>query len=91
MIKTPYIEKLGTRANFIEKKLLQHPRTKHFVRMLFQLKSVWQLKRANLKGVSYKDFFQAGKSVSGIAGIEPAGDIIARFAAAAAAEVKQAS
>jgi nitronate monooxygenase len=83
VINTPYIERLGLHANWLEKKLLQHPRTKHYMRMAYQLKSVWQLKRASLKGVAYKDFFQAGKSVHGIDEIESAGDIIQRFADAA--------
>jgi nitronate monooxygenase len=82
VIKTPYIESLGLSANWLEKKLLQNPRTKHYMRMAYQLKSVWQLKRASLKGKSYKDFFQAGKSVDGIDDIESAGDIVRRFGAA---------
>lgn len=83
VIKTPYIERLGLKANWIEKKLLQNRRTKHYMRMAYQLKSIWQLKRASLKGKTYKDFFQAGKSVHGIDEIEPAGAIIRRFAEAA--------
>lgn len=86
VIRTPYVDKLGLKANWLEKKLLQHPRTKHYMRMAYQLKSIWQLKRASLKGVNYKDFFQAGKSVEGIDDIESAGDVIRRFATAAAAE-----
>jgi nitronate monooxygenase len=81
VIKTPYIEALGLQANWLEKKLLQNSRTKHYMRMAYQLKSVWQLKRASLKGANYKDFFQAGKSVSGVHEIESAGDVVRRFAA----------
>jgi nitronate monooxygenase len=84
VIKTPYIEKIGTRANPVARRLLRHPRAKHYMRMFYSLKSVWQLKRASLQGMSYKDFFQAGKSVAGIDRIEPAGAIVERFAAAAA-------
>ena len=81
VIKTPYIEALGLEANWLEKKLLQNPRTKHYMRMAYQLKSVWQLKRASLKGANYKDFFQAGKSVEGVTQIEPVSDIVSRFRA----------
>ncbi len=84
VIATPYIRKIGTKANPIMRRLLRHPRTKHYARMYYSLKSVWQLKRASLKGMSYKDFFQAGKSVDGIGRIEPAGDIVRRFREAAA-------
>ncbi len=82
VIKTAYIEALGQHANWLEKKLLQNPRTKHYMRLAYQLKSVWQLKRASLKGANYKDFFQAGKSVSGVHEVEPVQVIMDRFAAA---------
>lgn len=82
VIKTPYIEALGLEANWLEKKLLQNRKTKHYMRLAYQLKSVWQLKRASLKGANYKDFFQAGKSVAGVSEIESAVDVVSRFAAA---------
>jgi nitronate monooxygenase len=83
VINTPYIARVGTRANPIMRRLLRHPKAKHYARMYYSLKSVWQLKRASLAGMSYKDYFQAGKSVETIEAIEPAGDIVRRFAAAA--------
>lgn len=66
VIKTKYIEKIGTKANFIAKYLLQHRRTKHWMRLFYTLQSLWYLKRASLEGGSYKDYWQAGKSVEGI-------------------------
>ncbi len=85
VIRTPYIERVGTEASFLMKRALRHPRLKHYARMYYSVKSVFELRRASLQGVSYKDFFQAGKSVGGIDAIEPAGEIVARFAAAAEA------
>jgi len=84
VINTPYIEELGLEANWLEKKLLQNRKTKHYMRMAYQLKSVWQLKRASLKGANYKDFFQAGKSVAGVAEVESAADVVRRFGEALA-------
>ncbi len=86
VIATPYVKKVGTKANPVMRRLLQHPRAKHYARMYYSLKSVWQLKRASLQGMNYKDYFQAGKSVDGIERVEPAGDIVRRFAATAAGE-----
>lgn len=40
------------------------------------------LRRASLEGVGYEDYFQAGKSVSGIDAIESAEDVVRRFAEA---------
>lgn len=73
----------GTRAGPLAKRLLRNPRTKHWMRLLYTLQSLWTLKRASLQGVNYKDFFQAGKSVEGIVQIQPVKDIVADFARAA--------
>lgn len=84
VIKTPYIEKIGTKAGWLAKKMLRHPRGKHYMRMLYTLKSIWQLKNASLKGMNYKDFFQAGKSVETIDEVISAADVVRNFAKAAA-------
>ncbi len=53
------------------------------MRMFYTVKSIWQLKEASLKGIGYKDFFQAGKSVSSIESVESVETVIQRYAAAA--------
>jgi nitronate monooxygenase len=83
VIKTPYVEKVGLHASPLMKRALRHPRLKHYARMYYSVKSIFELRRASLQGVSYRDFFQAGKSVGGIEAIERAGDIVEQFAAAA--------
>lgn len=82
VIKTPYIEKTGTRAGPITRRMLRHPKLKHYARMYFTVRSIVQLKKASLQGSGYRDYWQAGRSVDGIDAIEPAGDIVRRFAAA---------
>jgi len=37
------------------------------------------MKKSNLKGLSTKDYYQAGKSVSGISEIEDAGAIVEKL------------
>jgi nitronate monooxygenase len=49
------------------------------MRTLYALKSIWQLKRSSLDETGAKDYWQAGKSVSGIHDLEPAGAIVKRF------------
>ena len=83
VINSPYIQRVGTKAGPIAKRLLRHPKAKHYMRMFYSLKSIWQLKSASLQGMNYKDYFQAGKSVGGIHQVEPAGDIVKRYANAA--------
>jgi nitronate monooxygenase len=83
VIKTPYIEKVGTKAGWLAQKLLKHPKGKHYIRMFYTLKSIFQLRKASLKGMNYKDFFQAGKSVRGIKNIESVETIVQRYKTAA--------
>jgi nitronate monooxygenase len=85
VIRTPYVERVGLRAGRLARWLLRHRRSKHWVRTFYSLRSVWQLKRASLRGISYRDYFQAGKSVAGIERVEPAGDVVRRFATTARA------
>jgi nitronate monooxygenase len=85
VIRTPYVERVGTRAGPIARWLLRHRRTKHFMRLIYAVRSAWALKRSLMDGGSSRDYWQAGQSVAGIDRIEPAGEIVRRFAAAAAA------
>ncbi len=84
VIETPYIRRMGTRAGPIARWMLRGHRRKHWMRTLYALKALWQLKRASLDESGEKDYWQAGKSVAGIDSIEPAGEIVRRFARAAA-------
>ena len=87
IINTPFIKRTGTRAGPLARWLLRRPRTKHFMRTLYSLQSIWKLKRAALQGINYRGIYQAGKSVSGIGSIRPAADIVAEFAAVLRQEV----
>lgn len=85
VIRTPYVERVGTRAGPLARWMLRGRRTKHFMRTLFALQSVWRLKRSSLRGavMTSKDYWQAGRSVATITSIDHAADIVQRFAAAA--------
>ncbi|MCB9756080.1 MAG: nitronate monooxygenase [Myxococcales bacterium] len=79
IINTPYVQKIGTKAGPLARMMLRGRRTKHWMRALYSVQSIWTLKRANLRGAAYQEYFQAGKSVDGIHDIERAGDIVRRF------------
>ncbi|MFO0712153.1 MAG: nitronate monooxygenase [Sandaracinus sp.] len=85
VIATPYVKAVGTKAGRLAKRLLRHPRGKHWMRTLYTLRSAWQLRRASLEGSGYQQYFQAGQSVEGVERVEPAGEVVRRFAAAARA------
>lgn len=79
VIETPYIKRVGTKAGPIAKWLLKGKKTKHWMRMIYSLQSIWLLKKASLKGMNYKDYFQAGKSVEGIHAVKSVTEIIAEY------------
>jgi len=83
VIKTPYIERMGTEAGALARWMLRGRKRKHLMRTIYALKALWQLKRASLDESGSKDYWQAGKSVAGVHEIEPAGEIVRRFADAA--------
>jgi nitronate monooxygenase len=83
VIRTPYVDRVGTRAGPLARWMLQHRRTKHFMRTVYALRSAWALKRSLMDGGGSTDYWQAGKSVAGIDAIVPAGRIVHDFAAAA--------
>lgn len=85
VIRTPYIERMGTKAGPFARFLLRGKRTKHWMRSFYALKAIWQLKRSSLDETGSKDYWQAGQSVAGVDAIEPAGEIVRRLAAAAEA------
>lgn len=79
VINTGYMKARGSETGVVSKFFLEHPKTKHYARMFFSLRSVWQLKQSWGKGGDYKEFYQAGKSVSGIKSIQPVGEIISSW------------
>ncbi|MGD2111813.1 MAG: nitronate monooxygenase [Gammaproteobacteria bacterium] len=82
IIRTPWIEQVGVRAGPLAKWLLRGRRTRHWMRTLYSLQSIRKLKQASLRRMGYRDIYQAGKSVQGIDAVQPAGEIVAEFAAA---------
>jgi nitronate monooxygenase len=83
VIRTPYIQEVGTKAGPIARLMLRGRKTKHWMRMIYSVQSLWKLKRSSLRSFSYRDFLQAGKSVAGIEKVEPAGEVVRRFREAA--------
>lgn len=87
VINTPHVQRMGTRAGPVARWMLRGRKTKHWMRMIYSLRSLVQLKRSLREGAggsgSSADYWQAGKSVAGIAAVEPAGEIVRRFADAA--------
>lgn len=76
VINTPYVQKIGTSANFLSRWLLQNVHTKKFMRLWYAWRALKDFKRISLNGGSTRDYWQAGKSVAGIKNIESVKDVI---------------
>jgi nitronate monooxygenase len=79
IIATPAVKKSGIHAGPLAKKLLRHPRTKHWMRTLFALSSIARLKKAARSGSAYGDYFQAGRSVGQVESVDDVASILKPF------------
>lgn len=87
VINTPYVQKIGTKAGPLARLMLKGRKTKKFMRTFYSLTSIWKLKKASIKGLGYKDFWAAGKSVADIHQLKTAADVIHELADAYHAEM----
>lgn len=79
VIKTPYVEKLGTKAGRLARALLQNPFTKKWMRMWYGITALHDFKKIMKGGGSSKDYWQAGKSVAKIHSIQSVKEIMQAF------------
>jgi len=80
VINNERVQREGTDIPWLARRLLANDQTKHWVRAFYSLKTLFGLKKAAKGTMSHKDYFQAGKSVSGVKKIENAGEIVKRWA-----------
>ena len=76
VINTDYIKRAGLKSGWLAKWMLSGSKTKHWMRTIYALKSIWQLKKSSLDESGDRDYWQAGKSVSGIDSIDRCDTII---------------
>ncbi|RAL22277.1 2-nitropropane dioxygenase [Lujinxingia litoralis] len=82
VIRTPFVERVGTEVGPLARRMLQHPRFKHWMRGFYAARSVWSLGRGATRDGGYNDYWQAGKSVDAIDRVRPVAEIVAEFEAA---------
>jgi len=70
VINTEYIKRSGLKSGWFAKWMLSGNKTKHWMRTIYALKSIWQLKKSSLDETGQRDYWQAGKSVAGIDSID---------------------
>jgi nitronate monooxygenase len=83
VIRTPHVEQIGTEAGPIARRLLAHPRTKHWMRGIYMFRFGRKLRDNMEHGMSHRDYYLAGRSVEGVEEIESVAAIVERFVDAA--------
>lgn len=79
VINNDYVRRLGTRAGVIARWMLRGRRTKHWMRAIYAVRSAYRLKKDLYRGRGAEEYWQAGRSVDGIHGVEPVREIVAKF------------
>jgi nitronate monooxygenase len=82
VLRTPYVERLGTGVGPIARAMFRGRKTKHWIRTWYALRSMRQLKRS-AQGAARAEYWQAGKSVGTITGIVSVAEVVAEWEAAA--------
>jgi nitronate monooxygenase len=75
VIKTPYVEKIGTDQNWLEKLLNKNKRLKKWFKALTFLRGMKQLRKAAFSA-TYKTLWCAGPSIEHVKEIKPLASII---------------
>lgn len=76
VIKTPYVEKIGTEQNMLERWLNKHKRIKKWVKMLTFYKGMKALERAAM-GATYQTVWCAGKSIEHVHSVRTVAEVVA--------------
>ena len=84
VINNAYVQRLGLTAGPMARWMLRGRRTKHWMRTIYALRSLRQLKRDLHADKGAEEYWQAGASVDGIDSVEPADAIVRAFEAALA-------
>lgn len=82
VLRSPYVDRLGTKAGPLARALLRGRTTKRWVRAFYSARSFRHMKEAVRNGSSSKDTWAAGKSVGEIDAVLPVAEVMAGFAAA---------
>lgn len=75
VINTPYVQSLGTEANFLERLLNNNKRLKKWAKLLIALRGMKSIEKAAF-GATYKTVWCAGPSIEYIHSIRPVKEIV---------------
>ena len=75
VINTPYVQQLGTKANFLERLLNQNKKLKKYVKMLLAFRGMKAVEKAAF-GATYKTVWCAGPAIEHVKSVRPMAEIV---------------
>ena len=79
VIRNEHVARIGTKAGPIARWMLRGRKTKHWMRTIYALTSLRNLKKSLHSGRGRDDYWQAGKSVAGIDAVLPVAEVVRRL------------
>jgi nitronate monooxygenase len=79
VIRNEHVERTGTKAGPIARWMLRGRKTKHWMRTIYALTSLRNLKKSVHRSRGRDDYWQAGRSVAGIDEVLPVAEVIRRM------------
>lgn len=76
VINTPYVQKVGTKAGFLNKMMYKNKKLKKLIKMIVAVRGMKAIEKAAFKS-TYKTFWVAGPAIEHIHKIKPVKEIIA--------------
>ncbi|MCK5846231.1 MAG: nitronate monooxygenase [Bacteroidales bacterium] len=75
VINTPYVQKIGTEANFLMRMMIKHKKLRKILKLIIAVQGMNQIKKSAF-GASYKTYFVAGPSIEYINEVRPLKEIV---------------
>jgi len=75
VINTPYVQKVGTKANWLNRMMYKHKSFRKYLKMIIAINGMRKIEKAAF-GANYNTYFVAGPSIEHIHSIRPIKEII---------------
>ena len=75
VINTPYVQKIGTKANWMNRMMYKHKKLRKYFKMIIAINGMRKIEKAAF-GANYNTYFVAGPSIEHIHNIRPIKEIV---------------
>lgn len=75
IINTPYVQKIGTKANFLFRMMIKRKKLRKILKMIIALRGMRKIKSSAF-GATYQTYFVAGPSIEHVSKVRPLREIV---------------